>query len=256
MPRSLLSPRAKWAALASKHAGIKVASAGEQHLTYVRCYKPARRVELLCKHLPSKANLVQAAHWAMALAKKGCLPAILPGQARSQSEFLGRCVDALKKVSPTAETDPKKLAFSEQQRLALALETAERQCYRCRKLARDPVPAADVLVTWAAVPEPYEELTKIEVPQAGEGKVFCASCVNDARVLLCPRCGGDDALVKARSDWACDVPGHHILTSTRCQRCDCHAIVTHSRQDKRNIAVDLWEESTPPAAKRLRTMWR
>ena len=232
--------RQAWSVLAREKASIVVASAGEANLTFVRCYKPERRINLLCKRLPSNPDLVAAVRCAMALAKDGCLPAIIPAQARSRREFLGRCVEAVKKVNPTAETDPKKLTVPEQLRLALALEVTARLCHKCNRPARDPVAASEICVTWV-----YDEQggDQTAVPEAAAGKVFCAACANDGRILMCPQCGRDDALEHADHAWVSDIVSMgQYTTSTRCTRCSRSAVIIASRQDKRKkeIAEQLY----------------
>ncbi len=207
-------------------------------LPFIRYHSEERRIALLLRSLSGQQNLVGVARVVLSLSRDGSLPPFDAARNRN-AEFLKRCVEALKKVNPTAETDPKKLTLPEQQRLALALEATARPCHKCSRSAKDPVPASEICITWI-----YDEgdgEAEIAVPEAAAGKVFCAACVDDGRILMCLQCGRDDALVHADRAWVSNIMfmGFHA-TSTRCTRCESPAVITASRQDKRkNNAAEL-----------------
>ena len=96
--------QAAWAYLAQEEATIHVASAGEQpaSLSYIRCHREQRRVQLLVKNVNKdyvKAGLLTVVKVAVRLAKDGCLPGHEGPRAR-KTEFIRRCQDAMEVLAP------------------------------------------------------------------------------------------------------------------------------------------------------------
>jgi hypothetical protein len=99
-----------WAARAKAYATVVILSTGEAPaLQCIRCHREERR-HLLLVRLARKGGcktLAKVAQLAAKLANDGCFPG--PMQHRRRSEFLHRCVEAVKTVAPTAECNPKAL---------------------------------------------------------------------------------------------------------------------------------------------------
>ena len=96
-----------WIYLAQQSATVHVASAGERPatLSYIRCHREARRVQLLVEHLRKdyeKVSLLTVVRVATQLAKDGSLPGHDGPRAR-KTEFIRRCEEALALCAPEAE---------------------------------------------------------------------------------------------------------------------------------------------------------
>ena len=86
-----------------------------------------------------------------------------------------------------------------------------------------------------------------EIPEVANGKVFCSCCFGDARLLMCPQCGKDDALaVNGSQDgercWtdARGTPCFTLAPSHSCSRCSRPAVATESWNGMRHrVASDL-----------------
>ena len=95
-----------WVYLAQQSATVHVASAGERPatLSYIRCHREARRVQLLAEHARKeyeKPGLLAVVRVAVQLATDGSLPGHDGPRAR-KTEFIRRCQDALLVVQPDA----------------------------------------------------------------------------------------------------------------------------------------------------------
>ena len=96
-----------WIFLAQQSATVHVASAGERPatLSYIRCHREARRVQLLVEHLRKQYNkigLLTVVRAAVQMAKEGSLPGPDGPRAR-KTEFIRRCEEALALCEPEAE---------------------------------------------------------------------------------------------------------------------------------------------------------
>jgi hypothetical protein len=112
-----------WAARSQAYATVVIASTGATpELTYIRCHREQRRHLLLTRRLREDTGtasaLVKAVQIAAQMARDGSLPA--PGGRRT-SEFMKRCAEAARAVSPEAETDASKLPREEQEAVRRAL---------------------------------------------------------------------------------------------------------------------------------------
>jgi hypothetical protein len=112
---------AAWAARAQAYATVVLCCTGPApELTYIHCYKEARRILLLTRRLKDEGadDLVDVVRFAALLAKEGSLPG--HGHQRT-CEFMRRCAEALTAVNPLAETDLAKLPREEQQAVRRAM---------------------------------------------------------------------------------------------------------------------------------------
>ena len=113
-----------WAARAQTQATIVIASAGvAPQLTYIRCHREARRHQLLARKLGEQyatPGMLQAVEVAADLAREGALPGY-DGPRGRKSEFLRRCVDVVKEMNPSAETDITRLPEAGQAAIRRAL---------------------------------------------------------------------------------------------------------------------------------------
>ena len=113
-----------WAARAQTQATIIIASAGvAPQLTYIRCHREARRHQLLARKLGEQyatPGMLQAVEVAADLAREGALPGY-DGPRGRKSEFLRRCVDVVKEMNPSAETDITRLPEAGQAAIRRAL---------------------------------------------------------------------------------------------------------------------------------------
>ena len=96
-----------WIYLAQQSATVHVASTGERPatLSYIRCHREARRVQLLVEHLRKeyeKVGLLTVVRVAAQLAEDGSLPGHDGPRAR-KTEFIRRCEEALVLCAPEAE---------------------------------------------------------------------------------------------------------------------------------------------------------
>jgi len=101
------TPWGLWAELAQQTAVVQVASAGKRPdvLTYIRCHREARRVQLIVEKLQAeydRASFPQVVEVAKGLAEAGSIPGI-DGPRSRKSEFLARCREALKIFDPQSE---------------------------------------------------------------------------------------------------------------------------------------------------------
>lgn len=188
-----------WAELAKHTATIKIASAGQQDITYVRIYKPERRVEFISKRLPANADLVMAARVAKQLVDEGVLKCDLKKRAH-KSEFINCFTEALRRANPSAETDPKQLPMQKQHGFALVLDGTLRFCHHCGKEARDPVCLKHLGLTIEWTLQPV-------CPEVLDGKFACHTCAENTRLRLCTKCAKDDALEATHNE---------LLMCTRC----------------------------------------
>ena len=113
-----------WAAKAQAYATVVMASTGPvPDLTYIRCHRENRRHLLLTRRLRERNDLFAGAvKIAAQLAKEGSLP---NHGGRRTSEFMRRCVEAVKAVNPSAETDINKLPLEAQEAIRRALGNEE-----------------------------------------------------------------------------------------------------------------------------------
>jgi len=113
-----------WAAKAQAYATVVMASTGPvPDLTYIRCHRENRRHLLLTRRLREGNDLFAGAvKIAAQLAKEGSLP---NHGGRRTSEFMRRCVEAVKAVNPSAETDINKLPLEAQEAIRRALGNEE-----------------------------------------------------------------------------------------------------------------------------------
>jgi len=190
-------------------------------LTYIRCHREPRRVDLLAGRLARKASLVDCARIALQMAAEGSLPGHTGPRAR-KTEFLRRCAEALDKVNPRAVGDPKNLAPRQAWELgALMGATAARPCDRCGIPVERPV-AAECM----AAPTELEDFRQAH--SSVRDKVYCHGCAKVTRVLYCPECGKDDAVEPT--------PGLTPFEQTygvkrhRCNRCDTPAIAVRAKR--------------------------
>lgn len=113
---------ARWIFRAQNWATVVVISVGERpELTYIRCHREERRHLLLTRRMRQSAScdtLAQVVELAAQMAMEGSLP---KPTTKRRSEFLQRCVDALREVSPRAETEVTKLSACERHRVKTAL---------------------------------------------------------------------------------------------------------------------------------------
>ena len=114
-----------WTLRAQTLATVVVISVGEPpELTYIRCHREGRRHLLLTRRLrqeispASPATLAQVAELAARMAVEGSLP---KPDAKRKSYFLQRCGDALRAVSPQAETVIAKLTVHERHCVKMAM---------------------------------------------------------------------------------------------------------------------------------------
>ena len=100
-------PASVWEHRAKQEATVHVASTGERPatLSYIRCHREARRVQLLVEHLRKeyeKVGLLTVVRVAAQLAEDGSLPGHDGPRAR-KTEFIRRCEEALVLCAPEAE---------------------------------------------------------------------------------------------------------------------------------------------------------
>ena len=181
-----------WAEQAEDNASIKVAGVGKQKLTYVRIYKPERRLEVLRKRLPKGAGLIETVRIAKGLLEAGALHKMSLETRSRKSEFLRLCGEALKLADPDAETNPKQLTPLQQARLAMLLDTTMRTCHRCGKVAKDPLCLEDLADKFEWRHDGDEGFSWPELLRA---KFACRGiCADRAWVKFCENCGGEEAV--------------------------------------------------------------
>ena len=126
--RSIWTPWTTWVVRAQTQATIVIASAGiAPKLTYIRCHREGRRHQLLVQKLREEyaaPGMPQAVQMAAQLARNGALPGH-GGPRGRKSEFLRRCVDAVKEIKPSAETDITRLPEAGQAAIRRALGQEE-----------------------------------------------------------------------------------------------------------------------------------
>ena len=126
--RSIGTPWTTWVVRAQTQATIVIASAGiAPKLTYIRCHREGRRRQLLVQKLREEyaaPSMPQAVQMAAQLARNGALPGH-GGPRGRKSEFLRRCVDAVKAIKPSAETDITRLPEAGQAAIRRALGQEE-----------------------------------------------------------------------------------------------------------------------------------
>ena len=201
-----------WEQLVHSFATVVMASVGDQSLQYVKCYREERRQQLIAKRLPEQTNLVAVVKVAVRMAKDGLLPPV--GERGRKTEFLKRCMAALKKANPFAETDAKKFPKLQQNMLALALDSTSRLCIRCA----EPAEIAASFNQWTCV---WEMQDGINIPEVEVSKLWCKGCFREARPVNCPMCGKEDALEDTGDNLAVKAGLFWILFGRKCRRwCD------------------------------------
>ena len=186
------------------HAG------GPWALTYMRCHRETRRVDLLVRNLTGSASLLDCARIALRMASEGSLPGHTGPRAR-KTEFLRRCTEALVKANPRAVSDHHSLAPRQAWELGALLGTLGAQpCDRCGIPTERPV-AADCMVAPSALEDFRQAHGSVR------DKAYCADCAKVARILYCSRCGKDDSMQPNPGQTLYGVKRH------RCTRCDTPA---------------------------------
>jgi hypothetical protein len=116
----------RWKAMAESEATILLASAGEipdasQVLNYERCRNEERRQLLIVRRFRGKkTSLADMVACAAKMAAEGSFPGPQGASCR-KTEFMRRCVKALKSLDPHAETDMKKLSILDRYAVLVAL---------------------------------------------------------------------------------------------------------------------------------------
>ena len=153
-----------WIFLAQQIATVHVASAGERPatLSYIRCHREARRVQLLVENLRkeyTKIGLLTVVRAAVQMAKEGSLPGPDGPRAR-KTEFIRRCEEALALCEPKAErTTPSREI---RRRIAHIIDSAdapqwdEHMCMGCGH--KDP--------GWTATDDGWSRCARCKVPKA------------------------------------------------------------------------------------------
>ncbi len=202
-------------------ATVIVAHAGQEDapaLTYIRCHRETRRVELLAKRISRSASLVDCVRTARRMAEEGSLPGHTGPRAR-KTEFLRCCSEALAKACPRAVNDPKMLAPRQAWELAMEMGDGDaRACDHCGRPATNPVRAEDIV-------DGCELETFLQLHESVRDKVYCGGVGAEvATVVYCADCGRDDVLA--------DAPEQTLRTygakRRRCTRCDTHAVALRS----------------------------
>ncbi len=189
-------------------------------LTYMRCHRETRRVELLAKRISPSASLVDCVRTARRMAEDGSLPGHTGPRAR-KTEFLRRCSEALAKACPRAVNDPKMLAPRQAWELAMEMGDGDaRACDHCGRPATNPVRAEDIV-------DGCELETFLQLHETVRDKVYCGGvCAEFATVVFCPDCGKDDVLATAPEQTLSR--GIYGAKRRRCTRCDTHAVALRS----------------------------
>jgi hypothetical protein len=170
----------EWKARAQAEATIVAASAGlppecSRDLHYDRCRSAGRRHLLLVRRFRGEKTLANVVGFAAKMAAEGSFP--VPDGARCRkSEFIQRCVDALKYLNPDGETDIKKLNILDRYAVQVALGERDELYQGCMNeecMEKD--------TTW--------KVTDLSFP--GESPMPCSRCT---------RCGNPKAYGRKFSD--------------------------------------------------------
>ena len=230
--------RATWTTSAKQQAVVVILSVGSrlEELSYIHCHREERRVALLCAMLPALPDLCETVAIAAQMAQEGSLPSSSGPRAR-KAEFLKRCEAALKAKNPRAERDVKKVPREDQQKIALALNTAgtDTLCSRCPKPA---VASLEFSLAWLdGIPEPNADI-----------KYFCANC-KPSHAAVCGKCGRHDSLEHgARPLPPMQFMGVHVLRDIHCTACRTLAIAPMTVGEKRKRDADWLVEGVKRGA--------
>jgi hypothetical protein len=116
----------RWKAMAESVATILLVSVGEipdasRVLNYERCRNEERRQLLIVRRFRGKkTSLADMVACAAKMAAEGSIPGPQGASCR-KTEFMRRCVKALKSLDPHAETDMKKLSILDRYAVLVAL---------------------------------------------------------------------------------------------------------------------------------------
>ena len=222
--------RVLWGGEVQRRAAILVAKAGEQPLTYVRCYTEDRREALIAKRLGERPNLVAVVKIAATMAENGQLPKAVT--VLQKSRFIDRCRRVLLKRDASVVTVVKQLPPQQQNEIALALDDTKRFC-RCTKSARVAITDAEWSNMW------WRDSDDLALPERAEANGFYCSMECVDRPIACVQCGKDDSLAY---DSTKPLPVHDLgysllIPAIQCTRCNKSVRAQKSVQEVRAWCV-------------------
>jgi ribosomal protein S14 len=163
----------EWKARAQEAATIVAASAGlppdsSRDLHYDRCRSAGRRHLLLVRRFRGEKTLANVMGFAAKMAAEGSIPGPVGARCR-KTEFIQRCVDALKYLNPDAETDITKLNTLDRYAVQVALGERDELYQGCMNeecLGQDTTWKVTDLSLPGESPMPYSKCTRCGNPKA------------------------------------------------------------------------------------------